>query len=128
MVAWADYKRTAAERGALALELFVVETTPAGSPDAVKANLPAHLDYQRELETRGTLVLAGPLSDASGAEMAGAGLVVYRAASMDAARALAEADPMHTSGARHYSLRKWLVNEGSLTISVGLSTGAARLA
>lgn len=127
MVAWNEYKRTAKERGALALELFVVESTPAMGPDDVKGNLPDHLAYQRTLEENGTLVLAGPMSDATGEEMQGAGLIIYRAADMDAARALAEADPMHKSGARAFKLRKWLVNEGSLSINVGLSTGRAVL-
>lgn len=128
MVAWVDYKNMARERGALALELFVVESTPATSPEDVKANLPAHLEYQRELETSGVLVLAGPLSDPTGEIMVGAGLIIYRAQTMVEARALTEKDPMHAAGARSFTLRKWLVNEGSLSINVGLSTGKATLA
>jgi uncharacterized protein YciI len=127
MVAWTDYKNMARERGALALELFVVESTPAKSPDDVKQSLPDHLAYQRVQEENGTLVLAGPLSDVSGDNMVGGGLIIYRAKSMDEARALTENDPMHKSGARSYTLRKWLVNEGSLSINVGLSTGTATL-
>jgi uncharacterized protein YciI len=127
MVAWVEYKKMARERGALALELFVVESTPAMAPEDVKANLPAHLAYQRDLETRGALVLAGPLSDPTGEIMVGAGLIIYRAETLEAARALTENDPMHLAGARSFTLRKWLVNEGSLSINVGLSTGAATL-
>ena len=127
MVAWNDYKAIAKERGALALELYVVESTPKSSPEAVKAHLPAHLDYQRDLEQRGLLVLAGPLSDSTGESMEGAGMILYRAETMEAARALAENDPMHQSGARGFTLRKWLVNEGSITLNVGLSTGHAKL-
>ncbi|OSP54868.1 YciI family protein [Pseudoruegeria sp. SK021] len=128
MPKWDDYKKDAKERGALALELYVVMTVPAGAPEAVKAALPAHLAYQRDLEISGQLVLAGPVSDDSGADMQGAGMIIYRAASMDAARALADADPMHRDKARHYTLRKWLVNEGSLNMSIGLSTGRIALA
>ena len=122
MVAWNDYKSQAKERGALALELYVVHTTPT-DPDAVKAALPDHLAYQRTQEEAGTLVMAGPISDPSGDNMQGAGMILYRAASMADARALAEADPMHRTGARTFTVNKWLVNEGSLNISVGLSTG-----
>ena len=43
------------------------------------------------------------------------------------ARALAEADPMHREGARTFTLRAWLVNEGSLTLTVGLSGHRAAL-
>ncbi|NKB28904.1 MAG: hypothetical protein GKR99_15675 [Rhodobacteraceae bacterium] len=127
MVQWNDYKAIAKERGALALELYVVETKPQKEADEVKKNLPAHLDYQGDLERRGVLVLAGPTSDSSGEEMQGAGLIIYRAGSMSEAKALADADPMHQSGARSYSLRKWLVNEGNISLNVGLSTGKASL-
>ena len=127
MVAWTEYKQTAKERGALALELFVVESTPAKGPEAVKENLPAHLAYQRSLEEQGILVMAGPVSDPTGEEMFGGGLIIYRASSMDEATKLTSADPMHQSGARSFTLRKWLVNEGSISLNVGLSTGRAIL-
>lgn len=127
MVAWTEYRDTAAARGALALEVFIVESTPTGDPAAVKAALPDHLAYQREMEEQGRLVLAGPVSDATGDQMQGQGMIVYRAASMAQARAMAEADPMHASGARSFTLRKWLINEGNLTVTVGLSTGRAKL-
>ena len=53
--------------------------------------------------------------------MEGAGMILYRAESMEKARALADADPMHASGARSYRLRKWLVNEGSPSFAMALS-------
>ena len=59
--------------------------------------------------------------------MQGSGLIIYRAESMEAARAIAEADPMHASGIRTYTLRKWLVNEGSFQLDVKLSTQSVRL-
>ncbi len=127
MPAWNEYVAVAKERGALALELYAVESTPGPDPQAVPANLPAHLAYQREMEQSGNLVLAGPMSDDSGEQMQGVGLIIYRASSLEAARALAEADPMHASGARTFRLRRWLVNEGALNVSVGLSTGKAVL-
>ena len=127
MVAWNDYKAIARERGALAFEVFVAESTPAGDPDAVKAALPDHLAYIQGLESDGHLVMAGPMSDDSGTEMQGAGMVILRASSMDDARSLADNDPMHKSGARTYRLRKWLVNEGSVSLTVGLSTGRIQL-
>ena len=119
---WDAYKRSAKERGSLALELYVAETTPVGAIDAVKEHLPAHLAYQQSLERAGTLVFAGPLSDLSGELMQGCGMMIYRAASMQDARQTADSDPMHASGARHYTLRKWLINEGSLSFNIGLST------
>lgn len=121
MPAWDDYKAEAKSRGALAHELYAIVSTPAGAPEDVKKNLPAHLAYQAELEARGTLFLAGPVSDETGDLMQGMGLIIYRADSLEEARSFAEEDPMHKSGARTYVLRRWLINEGSLSLSVKLS-------
>jgi uncharacterized protein YciI len=127
MVAWADYKSEARSRGALALELYVAHSTPAKAPEDVKASLPDHLAYQAQLERAGQLAFAGPMSDETGEHMQGMGLIIYRADSLEAARKLAEGDPMHKSGARSFVLRRWMINEGSLNLSVGLSTGTSAL-
>ena len=127
MVAWAEYKSQAKARGALALELFVAHSAPAKEPEVLKAILPEHLAYQAELERAGKLAFAGPLSDESGEHMQGVGMIVYRAESLEVARALASEDPMHKSGARTFTIRRWLINEGSFTLQVGLSTGGAIL-
>lgn len=121
MPAWNAYKKDAQERGALALELYVVHSEPAGAMDELKQQLPLHLAYQAEQEQLGNLVMAGPLSDMSGELMEGVGLIIYRAESLEAAKLLAEHDPMHKSGARTFTIRRWLVNEGSLSINVKLS-------
>ncbi len=121
MPAWKDYKQEAQERGALALEVFSIISTPAGDLAKVKKLLPEHLAYQADLERRGLLMLAGPLSDESGEQMEGVGQIVYRAESLDEARSLAEADPMHAGGARRYTLRRWLINEGSLQLTIKLA-------
>ncbi len=121
MPAWDDYKAEAKSRGALALELYVAYSTPAQGPEAVKAALPDHLAYQAKLESEGKLMFAGPMSDETGTQMQGIGMIVLRAATFDEAKDLADNDPMHASGARSYILRKWLINEGGLTLSVRLS-------
>ncbi len=121
MPSWNDYKKIAKSRGALALELYAVESTPSGDLKLLQATLPDHLNYQKEMETRGALVLAGPMSDETGEAMQGVGLIIYRASSFDEAKAFAEGDPMHKTGARSFKLRRWLVNEGSLNITLSLS-------
>jgi uncharacterized protein YciI len=113
-----DYKAEAKSRGALAMELFVVQTRPAGDMDLVKA----HLAYQKRMEQAGSLFLAGPVSDDTGEMMQAEGMIIYRAADLSEARALADADPMHANGARTYQIRKWLINEGKLNFSVALSS------
>ncbi len=127
MPEWDVYKAEAKSRGSLAFELFVVQSTPAKSPEDLKANLPAHLAYQGKLEAEGSLVFAGPMSDETGTQMQGIGLIVYRAKSFEDARALAEADPMHSTGTRSFTLRKWMINEGSLTLNLGLSRQSVEL-
>lgn len=121
MASWDAYKSAAAERGALAMELYAVESTPVAPPEAVKETLPSHLAYQQELESAGQLFLAGPLSDATGELMQGTGLIIYRAASLEAARLLAEQDPMHRQGVRQFTIRKWLIKEGFLPLNLALS-------
>ena len=128
MPEWDSYKAEAKARGSLAFELYVVQSAPAKSPEDLKAVLPDHLAYQRTLEDTGTLVLAGPLSDDSGTQMQGTGLIVYRAASFESARDIAMRDPMHLTGARTFTLRKWMINEGNLTLTVGLSAQTVKLA
>lgn len=121
MPTWDAYKQEARARGSLAFELFVVHSTPESAPEEIKANLKAHLEYQKRLEDQGALAFAGPMSDETGTQMQGMGLIMYRAASFEEARKLAEADPMHKSGARSFTLRRWMINEGSMTLTVGLS-------
>lgn len=121
MPTWNEYKAEAMSRGALALELYVVLSTPAGDPAAVKASLKDHLAYQSEQERVGNLAFAGPMSDETGEMMQGMGMIVYRATSLEDARSLAENDPMHISGARTFTIRRWMINEGSVNLTVRLS-------
>lgn len=125
---WDDYKAEARERGSLAFETYVVISSPSGAPEDIKAQLPSHLEYQTRMEREGRLMFAGPMSDETGAQMEGMGLIVYRAPSFEAARAIAEADPMHAAGARTFTLRRWMINEGNLSLSVGLSGQTVSLA
>ena len=49
-----------------------------------------------------------------------AGHYPLRAKDLADARRIAEADPMHASGARSFKVRPWLINEGTITIKVSL--------
>ena len=70
--------------------------------------LPAHLAYLRQLDADGTLVLSGPFTDRRG------GMVLIRAESKQAARAIVEADPLVKSGVDTYELRHWRITGGDL--------------
>ncbi|MGG1664409.1 YciI family protein [Brevibacillus sp. NRS-1366] len=62
---------------------------------------PAHLEYVNELYKQGKVFMAGPFTDKT------AGLVIYKAESLEEARKLAEADPVIVEGARTLELREW---------------------
>ncbi len=128
MPKWSEYLAHARARGSLAFELYCVVSTPTGEGPPLPEVLPNHLAYQAQLEKEGALVFAGPLSDEAGEMMEGMGMILYRADSFEAARALAEADPMHQTGARAYVLRRWMINEGRFSVSVGLSGQTVALA
>jgi uncharacterized protein YciI len=106
---------------ALRLQLYVVISS-ARSLAATKEQLADHLAYVRQLEDRQVLFVAGPLMTDDGQFFEGDGLLVYRAASVEQARELADADPMHASGARTYRLRPWLLTHGSIGVRVSLSS------
>jgi uncharacterized protein YciI len=104
----------------LRMQLYVVTST-ASSLDAVKQNLAEHRAYLRSLEERNVLFGAGPLWTEDGQYFEGDGMLIYRAASVEEATAIAQDDPMHSSGARIFKIRPWLLNDGSITIRVTLS-------
>jgi len=82
--------------------------------------LPAHLEYQVQMEREGKLFGAGPFFE-EGNETPSGGLIILRASSYDEARALADADPFHAAGLRSYTIQKWMMNEGGLKLSVRFS-------
>jgi hypothetical protein len=42
---------------------------------------------------------------------------------MAEATTIADSDPMHSSGARTFTIREWLLNEGTYTVQVFYSAG-----
>ncbi|WP_035871445.1 YciI family protein [Cucumibacter marinus] len=120
---WRQRIDEARAEGLAAREYFVVFSDPAGDKQAVSDHLAEHLTFQRRLEAEGKLVAAGPLSDETGTDWTGRGMIVLRAENLEAARAIAEADPMHRAGARHYTILPWLMNEMSFTLTVSLAEG-----
>ncbi len=113
--------------GMLCLQLYVVFTKPANGLGPVMANIEEHLKFQVKLEQDGIMVGAGPhwLDDEE--TWGGEGMVIIRADSLAHAREIAAADPMHSSGAREFTVRPWLLNEGSLNIKISFSDGKGAL-
>lgn len=100
-------------------ELYVVTTKPARSPE-IQEMLPQHLDYQVSLEREGKLFGAGPIWDESGDIPVG-GMIILYAETFEQAREIAENDPLHKNGLRQFTIRKWMLNEGSVTFTVRYS-------
>jgi uncharacterized protein YciI len=109
--------------GVLAKQLYVVFTRPANGIEPVLANIKDHLDFQMELERNGIMFAAGPNWTDDEQNWEGDGMVVIRAASIAEAREIAARDPMHQRGARTFTVRPWMVNEGSVRLRLDYSTG-----
>ena len=111
-----------ASKEMLQRQLYAIFTTPLNGLGPVFAVIEEHLKFQVQLEADGILYAAGPMWTDDEQEWEGEGLVVVKAASRAEAIAIAELDPMHKSGARSFRVRPWLVNEGSVTITLNNSS------
>lgn len=90
------------------MNYYVYILTIAVERSAYEVYLPAHREYLQQLDADGTLVLSGPFTDRRG------GMVMIRAESEEAARAIVEADPLVSSGVDTYELRHWRLTGGDL--------------
>lgn len=112
----------AASKAMLQKQLYAIFTTPTNGLEAVFENLEDHLAFQVKLEADGILYSAGPMWTDDEENWEGEGLVVIRAASRKAAIKIADTDPMHICGARSFTVRPWMINEGSVTITLNKSS------
>ena len=113
--------------GMLQKQLYVVHTKPTNGLGPVMQNIEPHLKFQIELEEKGIMFGAGPFWDDAEEKWEGEGMVIIRAGSLAEAREIADSDPMHKSGARSYTVRPWLLNEGTVTVKVRYSDGSREL-
>ena len=118
---WQQHIEHVTAKGVLAKRLYVIFTTPTNGIDALYTHLPAHLAYQKDLEASGITFGAGPFADDTETDWSGEGMIIVRAQSVQEATAIAQADPMHSSGVRRFTVRPWLLNEGSYTVTVRYS-------
>ncbi len=99
------------------IRLYVILSRPtarAGDRDAVRAE---HFAYIHDLEARGVLFAAGPEVDENDKPQ-GPGIIIIRAASLEAARAIADAEPFHRDRYREYDIRSWRISEGGFGLRV----------
>jgi uncharacterized protein YciI len=112
-----------ASKGMLLKQLYAVFTTPTNGLGPVMENIEAHLEFQIGLEKKGIMLGAGPFWDDDEHTWNGEGMVIIRADSLAHAREIAASDPMHVAGARSFTVRPWLLNEGRITVEVNFSSG-----
>jgi uncharacterized protein YciI len=103
----------------LGKDYYVIVTTPVAPREELDKLLAEHLAHQIKLEKDGIMFAAGPLATEDGARVGG--LIIIRADSFAAARAIADSDPYHKNGLRTYTLTRWTINEGSYGIRVNYS-------
>ena len=103
-------------------QLYAIFTTPTDGLDAVFAIIEEHLAFQVSLEKDGIMYAAGPMWTEDEESWEGEGLVVIRAKDRAEAIAIAERDPMHKSGARSFTVRPWMINEGAITVRLSNSS------
>ncbi len=112
-----------ASAGCLQKQMYVYFTTPVNGLGPVMENLEDHLKFQIELEQKGIMFGAGPFWTDDEQRWEGEGMIIIRAGSLAEARKIAESDPMHASGARTFTIRPWLMNEGAVTMKITYSDG-----
>jgi uncharacterized protein len=100
------------DHGLLCQPMFVLTSTASTTGlKPILEILPAHLEYWARMEREQIMFAAGPKMPVDPTQAwSGEGMVIFRAPSMDAAKEIAEADPMHKSQARSYTLSPWLLN------------------
>ena len=110
--------------GMLSKQLYMVHTFPTNGMGPVMENIEPHLKFQVELEEKGIMFGAGPFWDDTEEIWEGEGMVIIRAGSLAEAKEIAASDPMHSSGARDFKVRPWLMNEGTVTVKIRYSDGS----
>ena len=108
-------------------QLYVIHTKPTNGLGPVMENIGPHLEFQVKIEQDGVMFAAGPFWADDEETWEGEGMVIIRADSLAHARDIAGSDPMHASGARSFTVRPWLVNEGGFSLRVTFSDGKRTL-
>jgi uncharacterized protein YciI len=106
--------------------LYVITTVPCAPREEMLKHMSAHIDRQVELERAGIMFGAGPLFE-EGGEAPVAGMIIVRANSFEEAAKIADGDPMHIHGVRKYTIRRWVLNEGSFNVRISYSTQQAEI-
>lgn len=83
--------------------------------------LERHLQWAIAAERRGELFASGPFTEEGGTPGALGGLSILRAGSLEEAERIIAGDPFISEGVYGATVRKWMLMEGGLTITVRFS-------
>jgi uncharacterized protein YciI len=82
-----------------------------------------HLAWIGGLEASGVAFVAGPFRDNNDPTYwNGDGMFILRAGSREEAAAIADTCPFHAAGVRRYKIIPWWLNEGSIQLTVKLTS------
>ncbi|BDB29672.1 hypothetical protein Tamer19_06660 [Cupriavidus sp. TA19] len=100
--------------------LYVALRTP-NDLSRFSALLEAHLQWAIAAEQRGELFASGPFGEEGGVPGALGGMSIVRAASMEEAQQILSRDPFVRERVYTPSIRKWLLMEGGITVTLRFS-------
>jgi uncharacterized protein YciI len=101
-------------------QLFAVISEPTGEWNPAADLTARHVQFLRDLESRGVTFLSGPLAvDATGWH--GSGLTVIRADSIEHASQIMALEPYSVAGSRIQTIRSWFVTSGAMCVGMRLS-------
>ena len=92
------------------------------SPAAIESRVAEHVRWLLDLERDGALFLSGPLLSGPGTGP-GSGVTVIRAAGAAEAESIAARDPFVLAGLRTFTVHRWRLNEGSVSVRISLGAG-----
>lgn len=101
---------------------YVVTAEPTETASGRHAVLDGHLAWLANLESNGTLFLAGPFVGED-RQSTGGGMFILRAESLAAAEACVRDDPYVANGFRRAQVRPWRVDQGRFDLAVSLTGG-----
>jgi uncharacterized protein YciI len=95
-----------------------------GSGQDIAPHLAEHLEYLIALEAEGKIFASGPMNMPG----SGDGMTVLKVETEREARAIAAADPLVRKAGRSFTLHRWTINEGQMTVTIAFSRMGLALA
>jgi uncharacterized protein len=99
--------------------LWVVLNSRQASSSEMEPYVAEHLDYMNQLEEQGLLWGSGPFIEPG--VVVGDGLTIFNVAQEADVHKLMAEEPLVKRGLRSYSVRKWELREGKISIDLFLS-------